>query len=143
MAQPIDAFWGEYRFLSNFARVPVVYEGHVYPSVENAYQAAKSALAADRQAFVDLPPGETKRRAQTLEVRPDWLLQREAVMLTLLRLKFHQSPFRELLLATGRRPLVEGNTWGDTYWGVCDGEGRNRLGELLMQVRSEIASESG
>ena len=27
------------------------------------------------------------------------------------------------LVATAGRELVEGNTWGDTYWGVCDGEG--------------------
>jgi predicted NAD-dependent protein-ADP-ribosyltransferase YbiA (DUF1768 family) len=31
---------------------------------------------------------------------------------------------------------VEGNSWGDTYWGVCKGKGQNKLGHILMQVRS-------
>lgn len=32
----------------------------------------------------------------------------------------------------------EGNTWGDKFWGVCDGEGENHLGKLLMEVRAEL-----
>lgn len=31
------------------------------------------------------------------------------------------------------------NHWGDKYWGICDGEGENRFGEILMKIRSEIA----
>ena len=41
------------------------------------------------------------------------------------------------LINTGDAILIEGNTWGDTYWGVCDGVGENRLGKLLMEVREE------
>jgi len=49
-----------------------------------------------------------------------------------------------LLLATGRRRLIEGNIWGDRYWGACQDEdgqwvGENRLGELLMEVRRDLA----
>lgn len=42
------------------------------------------------------------------------------------------------LLATGTRYLEETNTWGDTYWGVCEGKGLNMLGKTLMQVRDEL-----
>ena len=45
-----------------------------------------------------------------------------------------------MLLATGEEYLVEGNTWGDKYWGVCGGIGLNHLGKLLMQVRDELES---
>jgi predicted NAD-dependent protein-ADP-ribosyltransferase YbiA (DUF1768 family) len=46
-------------------------------------------------------------------------------------------------LDTGKRFLMEGNYWKDTYWGVCNGDGDNRLGEMLMRVRREIrATES-
>jgi hypothetical protein len=31
--------------------------------------------------------------------------------------------------------LIEGNTWGDTFWGVCNGVGENNLGKTLMNVR--------
>ena len=32
--------------------------------------------------------------------------------------------------------LVEGNYWGDTFWGICNGEGTNWLGILLMAERA-------
>jgi predicted NAD-dependent protein-ADP-ribosyltransferase YbiA (DUF1768 family) len=31
-------------------------------------------------------------------------------------------------------------TWGDRFWGVCNGVGENMLGKLLMQVREELRS---
>ena len=34
--------------------------------------------------------------------------------------------------------IVEGNTWGDVFWGVCNGIGENHLGNILMDVRDEI-----
>ena len=41
----------------------------------------------------------------------------------------------QMLLLTGDALLVEGNTWNDTFWGVCAGVGHNNLGLLLMQQR--------
>lgn len=38
----------------------------------------------------------------------------------------------------GDAELIEGNTWGDRIWGVCDGVGENRLGKILMRVRAEM-----
>lgn len=58
-------------------------------------------------------------------------------MLHALRLKFAKGPPRELLLATGERPLVEASPV-DYFWGAGqDGTGLNRLGFLLQQVRAE------
>ena len=34
--------------------------------------------------------------------------------------------------------LVEGNKWGDQFWGMCRGYGLNRLGGILMQIRAEL-----
>ena len=31
--------------------------------------------------------------------------------------------------------------WHDTYWGVCDGVGKNRLGQLLMNLRTDLRSK--
>ena len=60
-------------------------------------------------------------------------------MLRVLRAKFAQNPELAMqLLATGTRYLEETNTWGDTYWGVCEGKGLNMLGKTLMQVRDEL-----
>ena len=37
--------------------------------------------------------------------------------------------------------LIEGNSWGDTFWGVCDGVGENNLGKVLMRVRDRLNKE--
>ena len=60
-------------------------------------------------------------------------------MRSLLAQKFRLGqPLGLRLIATGDAELVEGNTWGDRYWGVVDGVGENRLGELLMDRRAEL-----
>ena len=43
-----------------------------------------------------------------------------------------------MLIQTGDSVLIEGNTWGDRVWGVCNGVGENRLGRILMKIRSEL-----
>lgn len=139
--QHIDSFSGEHRFLSNFARVAVRLDGLRFSSVENAYQAAKCADRKQRRSFVEASPGLAKKIGATVVIRDDWLLVREAVMGDLVRQKFAQEPFRTRLLDTGTATLVEGNTWDDQFWGVCDGVGENRLGRLLMAIRAELVSE--
>lgn len=53
--------------------------------------------------------------------------------------KFTAHPdLTELLLVTGDAELIEGNTWGDTTWGVCRGKGENLLGKILMAVRETL-----
>lgn len=136
----INSFQGAYRFLSNFYPAHVVYGGITFPTTEHAYQAAKSADIHNAQRIAQLPtPGDAKRAGRTLVIRTDWEQVKEQVMLDLLRLKFALPHLREKLLATGDVALIEGNTRGDVYWGVCRGRGRNRLGELLMQVRKECS----
>jgi predicted NAD-dependent protein-ADP-ribosyltransferase YbiA (DUF1768 family) len=61
------------------------------------------------------------------------------MMLDLLRQKFADPALGCLLVATGQRPLVELNDWGDTFWGQVDGIGENRLGVLLELVRLELS----
>jgi ribA/ribD-fused uncharacterized protein len=70
--------------------------------------------------------------------RADWEAVKLEVMKEILRLKFSEPSLREALLATGDAPLIEANTWNDTFWGVCRGRGQNHLGRLLEEVREEI-----
>lgn len=60
----------------------------------------------------------------------------------LVRQKFnHRYPeLRTKLLSTGDLEIIEGNHWGDTFWGVCNGTGENHLGRILMQVREDLRS---
>lgn len=61
----------------------------------------------------------------------------------IVRAKFEQNPdLRQKLLSTGSEELIEGNTWGDTFWGVCKGSGQNWLGRILMFVRDEVREAS-
>jgi len=142
----IDRFEGEYAVFSNFAWSPVVMEDLTYDTVEHAFQAAKTTDKELRKKFWLLgSPGEAKKLGRSIQLREDWEEIKDGVMLALLRQKFTKYlENKSLLIATGKDTLVEGNWWHDNYWGVCicrtcEGKGgKNRLGELLMQVRSEI-----
>lgn len=140
LREPITAFRGPHRFLSNFWPVTICYEGVSYPSVEHAYQAAKASSRADRMSISLLPTaGDAKRAGRRVAIRPDWEKIKHAVMLELLRAKFAHKTLRAQLLATGDTDLIEGNTWGDRHWGQCPlGTGENWLGRLLMRVRDEL-----
>lgn len=134
----ISSFSGNYRFLSNFWPCEVRFDDEAYTSVEHAYVAAKVLDRQARQAVQACPtPGFAKRLGRTLTLRADWEAIKLGVMEDLLRQKFSKPALRELLLATDNDELVEGNTWGDTFWGVCDGVGQNHLGKLLMRIRDE------
>lgn len=134
----IDSFQGDYRWLSNFEPVDVVYEEELYPSVEHAYVAAKTTDRVTRKGIALLPtPGAAKRAGRSLKRRLDWDCIKLSVMEQLVRQKFQHVRLRRLLMATGDMEIVEGNTWGDTFWGVCNGVGENHLGRIIMKVRSE------
>jgi N-glycosidase YbiA len=136
-------FKDEFRFLSNFWITPVHLDGIEYPSVEHAYQAAKS-LDPDMREFIRLQPtpGKAKKAAFLLPVRPDWTDVNLQIMYDLLREKFSREPLRTQLLDTVDAKLVEGNNWGDKHWGKVfeDGHwvGANHLGDLLMTIREEL-----
>lgn len=139
----IEGFFGKYRFLSNFHPAQVVFKQCVYPSVEHAYQAAKSADTAVRARFQDpnMPAKEARRLGREIKLVECWENVKIDVMLDLLRQKFRHPDLRQKLLDTGNEELIEGNWWGDTFWGVCNGKGQNWLGKLLMTVRSELLTE--
>jgi ribA/ribD-fused uncharacterized protein len=134
----ITTFDGDprYEFLSNFHPCTVVLDGVEYRTVEHAYQAAKTLDRAEREHVRCAPtPAEAKERGRHLTMRPDWPDIKIDVMRALLEQKFSTGPLRDKLLATKPSPLIEGNTWDDRFWGVCDGEGENWLGRLLMEIR--------
>ncbi len=135
----VSSFRGPYRFLSNFYPAPVEFEGQRYPTVEHAYQAAKTPDAALRKRIREARnAGTAKMLGQRVPLRKDWERVKLDVMLDLLRKKFCRPSLSDLLLATEDLRLVEGNTWNDRFWGAVDGKGKNHLGRLLMQVRDEL-----
>ena len=140
----ISSFTGQYDFLSNFYRSPVEFEGHLYRSVEHAYQAAKTLDEDMRKKIRDTEkPGKAKRIGKSLRLRPDWEKIKFDIMRQLLKDKFTNDILRARLLTTGTQELIEGNNWHDKIWGECicekcGGEGENNLGKLLMGLREEL-----
>lgn len=136
----IDSFFGKYRFLSNFEPCTVVYDGMTYTCSEAAYQAAKTTDVSLRIAFTTMNGSKSKFTGQKLTLRPDWNDIKVDVMYQIVKDKFFRNPeLRVKLLNTGDLELIEGNYWGDTFWGVCNGKGENHLGKILMRVRKELA----
>ena len=142
MVQTIKEFQQEYRFLSNFWPVNVQLQGLWFPTVEHAYQAAKTLDIKEREAISYLStPGEAKRAGRRLPMRADWDEIKLSVMEDLIRQKFQSPSIRTKLLETGNAKLEEGNYWKDRFWGVYNGRGENHLGKILMKIRNEISKE--
>ncbi|WP_160310950.1 GTP cyclohydrolase II [Streptomyces sp. 150FB] len=134
----IDRFAGPWEFLSNYSPAQVRLGNRPYPTVEHAYQAAKTTDEQVRARIAATPdPDEAKALGRRHANRPDWEEAKVVVMRALVEEKFRAPDLRERLLATGSAELVEGNDWGDRFWGVCDGHGQNTMGLILMAIREQ------
>lgn len=151
MTTRIESFRGT--FLSNFWPARVFYAGAWYPSVENAYVAAKiGAVVPAEGAYTGTPiervavnlltckSNEAKRVGKRFPVIENWDTLKLGIMRNFVGQKFAVEPLRGMLLATGDAELVEGNSWGDVWWGVCRGKGENHLGRLLMAERAQLGA---
>lgn len=138
--QPITSFDGDWAFLSNFYVSSIRYCGFNCPTLEHAYQMAK---CSDWKEMVWVlkaeTPGQAKRRGQKVKIREDWEESKILVMKVLIERKFSNPELAAKLLATGDAQLIEGNHWGDRFWGQSPvGNGENWLGKLLMKQRDKL-----
>ena len=138
----ISSFRDEYFFLSNFYPVEIKLDGIVYPNAETAFQAQKTLDVEERRKFSMLKnPVQAKRLGRKVKLRDDWKEVKLDIMTEIVSQKFLQHPHLiEMLLQTGDEELVEGNKWGDRFWGVCKGKGKNHLGKILMKIRDAYKS---
>lgn len=135
----INKFSGNHFFLSNMYPCRISYEGLTYNSVEYAYQAAKTTDPEKRKRIRQATSSRiAKREGRSLVLRENWENIKLSIMTDLIRIKFTQHDLRRMLKRTWPHELVEGNWWGDTFWGVFEGAGENHLGKILMEVRKEI-----
>lgn len=157
----IGKFRGEHFFLSNMKSLENWIEtdrGILVPTAEHAYQASKfvDPDAHYEIAHVRAKKDTTKAHADGVAskelahefieagimIRPDWEIAKLSIMYVSVQQKFFKN--RDLaarLIATGNEELVEGNDWGDVYWGVSpigSSTGENHLGRILMQVRGQL-----
>lgn len=135
----ITSYSGSFYFLSNNYPCRILYEFEEYGSVAHAYESAKTL---DKNYRIMIAKAETvtkaKRIGHVAPRRQDWEQVRLPIMRQLLCNKFSNHRLRKALLHTKPYMLIEGNWWGDDYWGVdMQGRGNNWLGRLLMEIRDE------
>lgn len=150
----IEQFKDDQAYLSNMfpQRVGnlVLPEGIEVPSVEHGYQADRFMDPEDRRHILTMSTGHVaKQLSRVLQkegapLRPDWKDRRLPVVRGLVLQKFtRNTELAERLLATGDQPLIEGNDWGDRFWGVCppfSDKGENWLGKILVDTREQLRS---
>ena len=135
-----------YGAFSNLYRRPIVFEDHIYPTAEHAYQAGKAAKKEVREWLLSAPtPGLLAMAAHglyTWDIAPNWSKNKYDRMRQVLRTKFKQhKDLRALLISTGTARLVEAgrvNNSVNRTWGEVNGKGLNMLGVILMEVRAEL-----
>ncbi|OLV19261.1 domain GTP cyclohydrolase II [Deinococcus marmoris] len=138
-----DKPYGEF---SNFSRHPIDIGGVTWPTSEHYFQAQKFAGTPFEEEVRAQPTpmlAAQMGRRRDLPFRADWDAVKDDIMRTALHAKFTQRPeLRALLLGTGDAILVE-HTRNDAYWADGgDGSGRNRLGELLMELRVALREDA-
>ena len=129
----------EYFFLSNMFPCEIKYNGHTFQSTEAAFQAQKDLSRTAE--FEGIDGKQSKRLGRTVNLRPDWESVKLGIMEDILRIKFSNPELAEKLKAVNE-PIVEDNTWHDTYWGVCNGKGQNNLGKLLTKIKNDLQKET-
>lgn len=132
----------EYGCFSNFSLHPVLIDGVLYKTTEHYFQAQKFLdEEVQKKIRAAKTPNEAARlgRNRAFGLRKGWESMKDGIMLKAIRAKVAQhEDVRKTLLATNEAILVE-HTENDSYWADGgDGQGKNRLGKILMQVRSEL-----
>ena len=143
----INEFRGDYAFLSNFYPAPVSYSSTSSGEIIICNSKFHEEAAASRFEIQDVQfcdfrmhnPSDAKKLGRDLTLRPDWEKVKVRLMYEICMCKFMQNPeLRDKLLATGESTLIEGNNWGDYFWGKVNNCGENQLGIILMDVRAKL-----
>ena len=143
----ISSFRGEHAFLSNFYEEPFDCGGRIVPTAEHAFQAQKTWSKLHRDEIVKADgPRHAKFLGRRAPIRPEWDSVKVGVMRRILAFKFAAgTTLAQRLVDTFPAHLIEGNTWGDTFWGCVQPTpgsnlwvGANHLGLLLMERRKEL-----
>jgi len=142
----VAKFEGEYAFLSNFYESEFPWRQYSFRTAEHAFQAAKGYhidgyiddMAKYFNTVIAAPtPAKAKYAGRSVTIDlAGWEQMKVQYMREIIHAKFSNVPdLAGQLLNTGAMLLVEGNDWGDTFWGRSGGKGFNTLGAILMEER--------
>lgn len=131
-------------WLGSFSPHSIIIDGIAWPTIEHFFQANKFSQPFLRKS-IELceSPIKAKQFAWSYdsEKRKDWTSVRIPIMQRGLKAKFDQYPnLKKTLLATKNRDLIE-RSEDDLFWGFSlEGEGANRMGNLLKYLRKNYKS---
>jgi N-glycosidase YbiA len=135
----------DYFEFSNFSQHGFTIKGKYWPTVEHYFQAQKfpGHPLAERIRTASNPMQAKKLgRTRSVPLRPDWEKVKDDIMREAVLAKFTtHDDIKQRLLSTGKEKLVE-NAPRDYYWGCgSNGNGKNRLGLILMETREQLSSQ--
>ena len=144
MDEVIGFYPREFYPFDNFSSFKVEWNGYLFSSVEEAYQAA-SFMGSDEELVEKIKKSYSADEAQRIAYanrdkrREDWDDVKVSIMEELLRLKIEQNPYvKKKLLQTGDYMIVEDSP-KDDFWGWGPNRnGQNNLGKLWMKLRGEL-----
>lgn len=134
-------FHKEYDFLSNFYPCIIETKNYTFPTVEHAYQAAKT-LKREEKILISKTktPGKAKALGKSLTLRKDWEIVKIPLMTKFLYLKFNDPILKDKLLNVSEE-IIEHNYWHDNFWGKCictkcvNKKSFNILGRILSMIK--------
>lgn len=156
--EPVFFFTGlpEYKEFSNMYEAPMQVDGVTFPTVEHYYQWSKAKqfgdAEAERKILKTASPKSVKAYGKKVkDFKEDvWNEKKDQIMKIGLRAKFTQHPeILKKLMETGDKPIAEADPRGK-YWGIGTSSetskakdpskwpGKNKLGNILMDLRSEL-----
>jgi len=144
MDEVIGFYPREFYPFDNFSSFKVEWNGYLFSSVEEAYQAA-SFMGSDEELVEKIKKSHSADEAQRISYanrdkrREDWDDVKISIMEELLRLKIEQNPYvKKKLLQTEDYMIVEDSP-KDDFWGWGPNRnGQNNLGKLWMKLRGEL-----
>lgn len=124
----------------------IEWNGRVYPSLENAFQASKFYNPDMQKRFTTMAAAQA---AAIGNIRKppvkDWYKNEAKILYELLMVKFQDEKLKKILLDTNDKYLVYHNKYHDNVLGICTCKRcynhapfHNLLGKELMIVRDEL-----
>lgn len=139
MEDKVTKFRGDYGFLSMLYECKIPWLDLDFDCLETALIASMTFDRDIQELLATMEVLQAKKLAKVLDVRDDWDDIKIDVARRLSEVKFtNNRNMYSRLMATGNMELIEGNDFYETFWGVCDGEGCNEYGKILMQVRRDL-----
>ena len=140
MTDKILGFKDKYEFLSNDfpCSIYIPWDDLTYTNVSTALIAQKIEDKGSKRKFARLNGVKARKKESSIPDNPEWDKNKDKLLFDILMAKFKSSDLKKKLLDTKDKKLINVTTYPDPYYGIRDGYGQNKLGEILEKVRDAI-----